>query len=108
MPPGPSIYQYDLENRFPNDTLSSFETNDLVTWELKDGSGNVIDSARGMKDDNDEVIKKLRRRLGIDDHVAPMLDFLIADSEILTPGEQYFSQSSNRVWTKGIGNNQWS
>jgi len=61
------IYQNDILNRFPGHTLTFTTDVNLITWELKDGGSNLIQSYQGL---NDEIIlQKLRENLGFPDSV---------------------------------------
>lgn len=67
------LYYFDIINRHEDTTLTVSNGGSLITWTLRDDEENVIGSARGLVDDDETVLKKLRRQLGIDDNVLPML-----------------------------------
>ena len=51
------LYEHDILNRNSGHTLTKTTTNDLIVWELKDGSNNVVARSRGGKD-NDENVQR--------------------------------------------------
>ncbi len=68
-----TIYEYDILNRFPNHTLTKTTVNDRITWELKNGSSEHVNSASGLLNDDASVLRKLRIDLGFNGGVLNIL-----------------------------------
>ncbi len=56
-----SIYQYDIENRYPTYTLERTVNEDLISYTLKDTGDAIVAHARGMTDD--QALLKMRNSL---------------------------------------------
>lgn len=81
-----TLYEYDILNRHASHTLTYLNGNDLVRWELKDGSSNLIMSTRGMSGDDVGILKKMRRDLGFGDDVLPVIT--TTQRDVMTPTPQ--------------------
>lgn len=100
------LYECDILNRYANHTLTSTVTNDMVKWELKDGSSQVIARARGANGNDERILKRMRNNLGIDDNIRPLLTTAERDSLTLLQGQTIINVTSDTAQVKTNG--AWS
>jgi len=102
-----TIYENDILNRFPGHTLTFTVDGGVITWALKDGGSNIVQSYQGL---NDAVIlRKLRENLGFPESVLLLSTTTERDAlSSVEDGQQIFNLTNNEqqsfdgtVWVSG-------
>ena len=104
-----NIYENDILNRFPGHTLTFTTNNSIITWSLKDGGSNLIQSYSGQNDD--VILRKLRGNLGFADSVLLLSTTAQRDAlSSVEDGQEIFNTTlgeqqsfDGTVWKSGGG-----
>lgn len=67
------LYENDLLNRYASHTLTKTTDNDVIQWEFKDGSDNIVSRRKGSVGTDEVILKNIRTNLKIDPSVPPCL-----------------------------------